>query len=326
MELFDKRFVHFMWDDRLIGKKCFLADYINELQSYVEKGDESNSDTLAYSEDKSAPFKPVNRLLHRCRFAYFDPNYEVKRAFNEGKTIQFLSRQQQSNGGWTDVWYDCVEPRFIENTEYRVKPEEEKWIVYLARKTNGSCYLSACAESCWKAAQKELGAKTKLFVGTKSEVNEWYEPRQKFAEVIKAWEDGKQIQFLNCGQWEDRRGKPLWSLTNVYREKPECPCEKGIDSKACVGCPQSEGGKKKWRPYINSAEMVADFIARFKANCSTYCEPLIWLKSKDDLERALITNYYGGTKVLLGGAYRTIEKLFEDYTYLDGSPCGMEVK
>lgn len=35
MELFDKRFVHFMWDDSLKGKVGFFADSIDELRDSI---------------------------------------------------------------------------------------------------------------------------------------------------------------------------------------------------------------------------------------------------------------------------------------------------
>lgn len=53
----------------------------------------------------------------------------IIQAYVEGKKIQFLSRQQQLNGEWIDIWYDCVEPyepNFFEQTEYRIKPEKNK--------------------------------------------------------------------------------------------------------------------------------------------------------------------------------------------------------
>lgn len=120
------------------------------------------------------------------------------------------------------------------------KPEEEKYIVYLVREPfkGKYCYLTACLESRWEIVQKEYGAKTKLFVGAYDEVQEWYKARDKFASVIKAWEDGKKIQVTPKGtdKWLDLHCEPKWDLRDEYRVKPECPCEDGMDSKACVGC------------------------------------------------------------------------------------------
>ena len=203
MELFDPKFVHFMWDDSLEGKEGFVSNYLRGLIDIV------NTDTI------SAIKKALPSVFDSWSFFYYDPNYECKKAFNEGKKIQFLSRQQQSNGEWIDVWYDCVgpnEPKFLETVKYRVKPEEEK----------------------------------------------------------------------------------------------------------------------KYRPYKSSAEMIADFIDRFNARCPIYREPSIWVKNKWSGGRFLITGIesspYDGENVEVQCGLHCVSGLFDTYTYLDGSPCGMEVK
>lgn len=110
------------------------------------------------------------------------------------------------------------------------------------------------------------------------------------------------------------------------KESP-CPCEDGIDSKACVGCEHSEDGKKEYRPYINSAEMIMDFIDRFKVKCPSYCEPLIWVRLKVDTRKRLIVAY-GDNFVEIGNKTKavTLQHLFEQYEFLDESPVGMEMK
>lgn len=231
-----------------------------------------------------------------------------------------------------------------------VRPEENKnWIVFLARAKNGERYLTTCCEDRWEFVQKDYGAKTKLFIGTKSEVVKWCYSRQKFAEVIKAWEDGKTIQVYETlfKKWSDCAETLEWYTDCEYRVKPDCPCEDGIDSKACAGCEQSEDGKphpfenyhcygcdksskKKYRPYESSAEMIADFIDRFKVNCPSYCEPLIWVKNKVTDARHLVISFVPDTNdgdyVVLFDYICDLDELFDEYTYLDGSPCGMEAK
>ena len=307
MELFDKRFVHFMWDDELEGKRGFLSSGIDTLIKMVNK--DSDRTEIQEGCERDLPF--CKHTTVECRFAYYDPNYEAKRAFNEGKKIQVRC----ANG----IWSDCgVTPKWYDTCEYRIKPEEKKWIVYLARQGDEHCYLTACREDIWKHVQKEQGAKTKLFVGSAVEATAWYESRQKFVKEIKAWEDGKTIQFLSRQQqqtggwiyvWYDCVGpnEPLWDVHLEYRVKPE---------------------EKQYRPYDNSAEMIADFIDRFKVNCPEYCEPLIWVKSKKTGYRHLITTFYGSTVMLNTDSpvCCSLWQLYEFYTYLDGSPCGMEAK
>lgn len=201
MELFDKRFVHFIWDDELKGKKCFMANGIDILRATVEKGCEFNLRSVVSSGNESAPFQSANGV-YAWVFAYYDPNYEAKRAFNEGKIIQVRCSP-------VDTWTDCV-----------VTPE--------------------------------------------------------------------------------------WNDECEYREKPV---------------------EKNCRPYKDSAEMIADFIDRFKVKCPSCCKPLIWVRLKvDKMERLIVA--YGDNFVEIGNKTKavTLQHLFEQYEFLDESPVGMEMK
>lgn len=311
MELFDKRFVHFMWDDKLEGQKVFVADNINTLIECIKKG--TSIYKVHWSRDTGMPFESDD--LVRYRFAYYDPNNEVKKAFNEGKKVQVKKIDSIVD------WADCEEPLWSEDCLYRIKPEAEKWIAYLS----GGGYLTACKEDAWEMAQEECGAKTKLFIGSENEVAKWYEARRKFTEIIKAWEDGKEIQFkTSLGFW-CFVFSPDWDLNIEYRVKPECPCEDGIDSKACVGCEHSEDGKREYKPYVTVDEFIQDYQERFPTSAPrpAYTMPLIWLKEKE-AERINLCYAFVGNCVELGCGVYNMTELFEDWTYTDGSPCGKE--
>lgn len=123
MELFDKKFVHFMWDDELKGKKCFIADGIDDLRGIVENGAEFDLRIVLSSGNESAPFQSANGV-YAWRFAYYDPNYEVKKAYNKGKRIQVTPKG-------TDKWLDLhCEPTWDVNLKYRVMPEEKQYRPY----------------------------------------------------------------------------------------------------------------------------------------------------------------------------------------------------
>ena len=181
MELYDKRFVHFMWDDKLEGQKVFVADNINTLIERIKKS--TSIYKVHWSRDTGMPFESDD--LVRYRFAYYDPNYEVKRAFyKEGKQIQVAYKGANN-------WVDCDEPEWVDGCQFRVKPE--------------------------------------------------------------------------------------------------CPCEDGIDSKACVGCEHSEDGKQ-YRPYRDALEFIADYGKRFPTATPRPLEtmPLIWIAHKTDGTTRLI--------------------------------------
>lgn len=81
--------------------------------------------------------------------------------------------------------------------------------------------------------------------------------------------------------------------------------------------------EKKWRPYKDTAEMVADYKKRFNVNCSDYEMPLIWIKSKDNNVKRLIIDFHQDF-IQLSTKFMYYDELFEYHTYLDGSPCGVE--
>ena len=136
----------------------------------------------------------------------------VIKAWENGKTIQIQ----------TTTWTDTSHPVWDTAYEYRVKPEENKWIVYIARYQDGLT-LCCCDESYWENAKKFDGAKTKLFVGSEDEAKEWCNSRQKLTKTIRAWEDGKTIQ-IRCSPvdtWTECVVAPEWSCECEYRVKPD---------------------------------------------------------------------------------------------------------
>ena len=94
-----------------------------------------------------------------------------------------------------------------------------------------------------------------------------------------------------------------------------------------------EPKEKKFRPYKNTDEMVEDFKKRYNSyggwsgkNNPMY-SPLIWIKKGTVKNSYLITRFSEKkvTFILECSIYSMpLYALFEDYTYLDGSPCGIE--
>lgn len=115
MELFDKKFVHFMWDDELRGKDCFIADNIDGLKTHVNDYSDDHTTRVIDSENTDFPFHEPDG--NSWRFCYYDPNYFVKKAFTKGKQIQI------KNG---KTWYTISDPEWLDDAEYRVKPKEPR--------------------------------------------------------------------------------------------------------------------------------------------------------------------------------------------------------
>ena len=76
-------------------------------------------------------------------------------------------------------------------------------------------------------------------------------------------------------------------------------------------------------------EFIQDFQERFPTAVPrpAYTMPLIWIAHKTDGTTRLIVEF-SDRSVKIGCKVKPVdfEKLFEYWTYLDGSPVGMEVK
>lgn len=111
-------------------------------------------------------------------------------------------------------------------------------------------------------------------------------------------------------------------------------CESG---NTCIGCAFREENcefvpcgdfilkevkkEPKYRPYKDTDEMIADYKERFNvSNVPSFCLPLIWVKEGSIC--SLITDIMPKNVILYNGMHERMEVLFENYTYLDGSPCG----
>ena len=120
----------------------------------------------------------------------------------------------------------------------------------------------------------------------------------------------------------------------VEESKPECPCADGIDSKACVGCEHSEDGKSEYKPYESVEEFIQDYQERFPAAVlrPAHTMSLIWLTNIVSEEIHLVTGFNMTDEnenekgVCIRDIIWSFRELFSSWTFLDGSPVGMEMK
>lgn len=119
MELFDKKYVYFMWDDKLEEKKGFVADHIDTLVNLVNLN--SNICTISKTNHNSYPFVSDRMSLgfNFAQFAYYDPNYELKVAHLNGDAIEFYDEELKK-------WVEEKEPKWWDNVKYRVKQNDVK--------------------------------------------------------------------------------------------------------------------------------------------------------------------------------------------------------
>lgn len=100
MELFDKKCVYCMWEDKLDGVAGFIADNVESLHDQIRR----NGDpvvTVTSSGDEGWPFKDEEEVA--WKFFYYDPMYLYKRDFIRGKKVQY---RVNGEGPWEDVQKD----------------------------------------------------------------------------------------------------------------------------------------------------------------------------------------------------------------------------
>lgn len=211
MELFDKKFVYFLWEDKLEGKICFYEDNINDLKQSVNNNLKSFTSALSYSDVPSYPFR-VTKDRWSWRFAYYDPDYDCKVAYEKGEKIQFRPK-----GDFT--WVDCASPQWSEDYEYRIKPEAKYYI--------GIGILKSLAWDSYPTAFKHVYAS----VNSLQEVYDWIKTHKRFIPVMRAFERGLTIEYKDKGGDWQKASTPSWSLNLRYRVKPKASPLKGSQQK-----------------------------------------------------------------------------------------------
>lgn len=119
--------------------------------------------------------------------------------------------------------------------------------------------------------------------------------------IISAFADGKIIQILNeRGEWVDlteREGLPIGILEeepNNFRVKPE----------------------SKYRPFKDAEECWQEMQKH---------QPFGWVKEKERNVRTVI-NYVHNDGVMFSCGSVLFERLFDIYTFADGTPFGIKLE
>lgn len=119
MPKFENKYIYCVWEDGLKGKKVFFSDYITTLKWRVEKNDLRYVDTVVDNYSEHCPFHMKEAGFYS--FCYYDPYYELKLAYEQGKKIEC----KRKGDAWDD-WNYTPTPAWIDDYEYRIQPEETK--------------------------------------------------------------------------------------------------------------------------------------------------------------------------------------------------------
>lgn len=109
MNLYDKHFIHKVWDESLRYKYVLPSNDLKEIRNYI-KGNYGGYTSVYPSDDKDFPFKV--EYLGNFKYVYYDPYRNEKLEYYEGTPLEVKIK-----GKWVDVKND----KFKWNREYRIK-------------------------------------------------------------------------------------------------------------------------------------------------------------------------------------------------------------
>lgn len=294
MELYNKKFVYFEWDDGLKGKKGFFGDSINHIKLNVKDNRTMWFGEICHNVNTNTdyPFETIDDSgWHRnFRFCYYDPYYEFRRAYLEGKQIQF----KDGNGGWVDVVGDPV----FKGAEYRIKPK--MWYIVL--------------DDCGLSRTNLERDDDVMFEGTEEECIKWMDKYGKFEKIMLACRQGKTIQYKDDGlnEWVD------WMIHEIPRD---CAFDRWKEWRIKDECEKAAESV----PFDSVHELINAWDEKYPQNKNRPegTMPLIWVKSKATNCIYLMNGYdYEDNKVGIDTYWVALGDLFKDYTFLDGSIIG----
>jgi len=87
----------------------------------------------------------------------------------------------------------------------------------------------------------------------------------------------------------------------------------------------SEHSNPKYRPFKDCDELISYFCQKYSISKTDWGMPFIWVKYKNNSDKYLIIAMTDNVVVLYtDGQTFDVQELFEQYTFLDGSVCGVE--
>ena len=307
---FEPKYVHCFWNDELEGKKGFVDDTMGGLKHIVESNNKDwfgeicknlNDNQISYPfglEDKSGD-KDYYQLC------YYDPLYEIKVAYEEGKTIQYFSKV-------TDKWEDCKGRPLLNGdfTGYRIKPEEYEVVII--------CGLGL------RIIQSTVSPELRkiLFKGTEKECKEWVKDNYHISIVINGYFENEPIVYKEKGvkndPWKPTKDTPYdWDFDHyeyrINRAEESSSWDFVIHSKS-----------KEYVPFENTQELIEAWEKKYPTNKDrpNGTMPLIWIMPKDNKRNVSLIIEFGNLGVATSLNVITFEILFEKWLFADGSICG----
>lgn len=132
-----------------------------------------------------------------------------------------------------------------------------------------------------------------------------------------------------------------WCLAYFVERKENC-CRYGLEMCSFAGTKEKDKKvktceyykpKNKYRPFQDTNELIDCWYEKKFPSCpgfarfsSVLTAPSIWVRKKNCTAMSDFITSYDGGGVRVCNEYKTFVELFDGYEFLDGSPCGVEVK
>ena len=340
MKLYDSKFVHFEWSDKLDGKCCFVADNINKLIERVNGNDTTHHFLIVSKGNESYPFECGEDTSGNYRFAYYDPSYEVKYAYWEmGYDIYY--KLKDKNCDWEKVSDNTNFLYVIDDPDYEFKIDdgfEELREAYKQGKTIQHMNLEGDWVDCdvpgfsanhsyrikpeeKKVLQDEIEElEYKLTVQTEFHKGNTIYYRNKTSD------DSEWHPFSKATAGKDYRFDFSTYQYMINKDKfitaKDLEEDKDISHKMRDTVQESLSNPDLYRPFEDTDELIAYWDKHYvNGNRPTYTMPLIWIKEKDGKSNYLITGM-DDTCIHYEEIWIDLKELFEKCEFLDGRCCG----
>lgn len=193
-------------DELEAGDVVIAADTLHDLTESVKTGEDVREIMSIESSDCTYRFTVTGYVEYALAYLiakHDDPYKEFAKAQAEGK----------------DIWYRNNDGEWHPGKHYSFSYPVDRYS--LTEPEGYEEYKVFLYESTFVFARSGIPADAHIYYTTsnKDTASRWCNAHQKFASPAKAWEDGKQIQFLEDGQWYDI-DNPEWLSNREYRIKP----------------------------------------------------------------------------------------------------------
>ena len=325
MELYNKKYVYFEWSDKLDGQYCFVADNIDALISKVNNNDTCQFLKVSKSDNESCPFEYVykNEISGHSRFAYYDPNYNVKYAyFVQHKNIYVTLRNR--NIDWMKIEKEETFLDYIDDPDYEFKIEDdftELREAYKQGKTIQHMNLDGEWVDCDMPVSFGANHSYRVKPEEKKVQQDKIEELDYKLTVKTEFHKGNTIYYRNK-TYNDSEWHPFSIITAGWDYHFDFDTyEYKVDSKEIV----DESENTLYRPFENTNELIEYWDKHYSnGNRPEHTMPLIWVKGKETGNVYLITGYEENEYVCIGGAdwWLNMKDLFEQCKFLDDKCCG----